>query len=238
MTPELAKPADRNYLLAALPRAVRSRIAHSLQSVPLELGQVLHRPGATLRHVYFPTSAMISLLTVVHGGKALEVGLVGPQGMVGVSLVLGVTASPVRAIAQSEGSALRMSVPAFVAELKRNRWLRRETSRYAHVSMATAMHIAACNLAHTLESRLARWLLMTRDCLRTDTFLLTQEFLAQMLGVRRTGVSQVAARLQQRGVVRYSRGKIIILDVAGLRATSCACYETIRRLTERSRRAV
>jgi CRP-like cAMP-binding protein len=181
-----------------------------MQAVPLALGQVLYEPGGRMRHVYFPTSSMVSLVTVTNGGKALEVGLVGPQGMVGVSLVLGIGTSPVRAIAQGAGSALRMSVPAFVAELKRNRPLRREASLYVHVSMVTAMHIAACNLEHTLESRRARWLLMTRDCLRTDTFLLTQEFLAQMLGVRRSGVSEVARRLQQGGLIRYSRGKITL----------------------------
>jgi CRP-like cAMP-binding protein len=126
-----------------------------------------------------------------------------------------------------------MSAAAFAAELKRNRWLHREALRFAHVSMVTAMHIAACNLAHPLEARLARWLLMTRDCLRTETFLLTQEFLAQMLGVRRSGVSEVARRLQQSGLIRYSRGKIIIVDGAGLRASACGCYENIRKLTDR-----
>lgn len=231
MTPLAA--ADRNHLLAALPLAVRSRMAHSLHPVLLKLGQVLHQPEARLRHVYFPTTSMVSLLTVTNGGKALEVGLVGPQGMVGISLALGVRTSPIRAIAQSAGGALRMSVPAFLAELRRSRSLREEASRYALVSMVTAMHLAACNLSHTLESRLARWLLMTRDCLRTNTFLLTQEFLAQMLGVRRTGVSEAAHRLQQRGLLRYSRGRITLLDVAGLRATSCLCHEAIRKLTER-----
>lgn len=201
-----------------------------LESVPLALGQLLCQAGEETRHVYFPIDGLVSLLAVADGRKALEVGMVGRQGMVGVSLALGVRASPVRALVQSPGTAMRMTARAFSEELKRNRSLEREASRYANVLMATAMHIAACNNVHRMELRLARWLLMTGDFLASNTFSLTQEFLAQMLGVRRTGVSGAASELQRRRLIRYNRGTITILNRGRLRAASCGCYETIRDL--------
>jgi len=202
----------------------------ALRQVDLPLGQVLYKPGAAIRHVYFPGDSMVSLLAVAEHGSGLEVGLVGAEGMVGVPLALGLAKSPVRALVQGAGSAMRMSAAPFVRELKRNAPLRREVDRCAYVAMATAMQIAACNNRHLLEARLARWLLMTRDRVAADRFRFTQEFIALMLGVRRAGVNGAAAALQRRGLIRYSRGMMQILDRERLLARSCSCYGVIRKL--------
>jgi CRP-like cAMP-binding protein len=201
-----------------------------LEAVPITVGDVLFEPWVKTTHVYFPTSGLVSLVAVADGGNALEVGLIGRRGMVGVSLALGVSQSPARALVQSGGIALRMGADAFRAELKRNKLLRNEVSRYANTAMATSMQIAVCNNAHLLSARLARWLLMTSDCLSANTFFQTQEFLALMLGVRRGGISGVAGNLQRRKLITYRRGSIAILDRAGLRDAACSCYETIRKL--------
>ena len=201
-----------------------------LELVSLELGQVLCEPWEVSSHVYFPIDSLVSLIAVAAGGKGLEVGLIGRQGMLGISHVLGSVKSSTRALVQGAGSAMRLSAKRFSAELKRNLPLHRAALRYANVSMATAMQIAACNNAHAVDQRCARWLLMTSDYLSMDAFYLTQAFLAQMLGVRRTGVSEAATRLQKRGLVSYRRGMITILNRAGLAAVSCGCYATIRDL--------
>lgn len=182
------------------------------------------------RYVYFPTDCMVSMLAVADRGGGLEVGLVGAEGMVGVSLALGIARSPVKALVQGAGGAMRMSAASFASELARNSWLRREVDRCAYVAMATAMQVAVCNKAHVLEARLARWLLMTRDRVGADRFRFTQEFIALMLGVRRAGVNGAAGALQRRKLIRYSRGSMQILDREGLRASACSCYEVIRKL--------
>jgi CRP-like cAMP-binding protein len=200
-----------------------------LELVPLKLGQVLCEPWAPCAHVYFPNDSLVSLVAIA-GGKRLEVGMVGRSGMFGVSLALGAHRSPARALVQAAGTAMRMSARKFSAELKRNLPLQNETLRFAAVSMATAMQVAACNNAHSVEERCARWLLMTSDSLSANAFFITQDFLAQMLGVRRTGVSAAAAGLQRRGLVSYRRGRMTILNRAGLIAAACGCYEVIRNL--------
>jgi CRP-like cAMP-binding protein len=203
-----------------------------LELVSLKLGQVLCEPWADTSHVYFPNDSLVSLIAVAAGGKGLEVGMVGRQGMFGVSLVLGAGKSPTRALVQAAGTAMRLSAERFSAELKRNVPLHRAVLRYANASMATAMQIAACNNAHAVDERCARWLLMTSDYLSVNAFFLTQHFLAQMLGVRRSGVSEAAMRLQKRGLVSYRRGRMAILNRPGLVAASCGCYQTIRNLTK------
>ncbi len=160
-----------------------------------------------------------------------RVGLVGREGMVGVTLALGIPESPARAIVQGKGTAMRMPAPEFAKEVKRNEGLLAAAHRQAYASMALAMHVAACNKEHALEPRLARWLLMSRDCLATSTFEITQEFLGQMLGARRPSVNIAASALQRRGLVSYSRGIVKLLDVPGLQVASCSCYAVIRRLT-------
>ena len=219
-----------NSLLAALPREEYRSLLGELQSVTLTSGEVLYEPGERVRHVYFLNDGQVSLLMVMADRKALEVGLVGHEGMIGVGLVLGAEASPVRALVQGSGSALRMSAAAFCAVFARSPLFQREVLRYVFAKLAQARQAAACNRFHQVEARLARWLLMTRDRVRSDQFHLTHEFLADTLGVRRVGVTNAASSLQRRKLIGYHRGDIRILDRKGLQAASCACYEIVRNL--------
>jgi CRP-like cAMP-binding protein len=224
------KAGPANLILGTLPARVYARM--KLEPVSLKLGQVLCEPGDAASHVYFPNDSLVSLIAVAEQGKGLEVGMVGRSGMFGAAVALGMRRSPARALVQAAGTALRMSARSFSAELKRNLPLQSEALRFAAVSMATAMQVAACNNVHRVDERCARWLLMTSDTLPASAFFLTQDFLAQMLGVRRTGVSEAAAGLQRRGLVSYRRGRMTILNRAGLVAASCACYEVIRNLAK------
>ena len=227
--PRAANVHRENHLLAALAPNRYRQLERGLEKVELRFGEILHQPGRSPRYVYFPTDSLISLI-VADGGSALEVGLVGKESMVGIPLALGQSASPVRALVQGEGSAMRMSAARFTSELARNGGLKREIERCTYVAMTTAMQIAYCNNRHVLASRLARWLLMVRDRLGRDEFRMTQEFLAVMLGVRRAGVTVAAGALQRRGLIRYSRGKVMILRSDALRAAACSCYDAIRKL--------
>jgi len=205
-----------------------------LERVVLEFGHVLYEPGDATRHVYFPNDSLVSLLVVVERSAGLEVGMIGKEGMVGIPLALGNPSSPVRALVQGGGSAMRMSGARFAAELKKDGGLKQELGRCMYISMMTAMQIAACNKSHVLAERLARWLLMMRDRVGRDEFRLTQEFLALMLGVRRAGVTGAASALRRRKLIRYRRGTIRILDAKRLRATSCRCYQVIRKLEKKA----
>jgi CRP-like cAMP-binding protein len=216
-----------------LPPAEYRRLARALEPVNLQFGHVLCEPGKAIRHVYFPLDSLVSLLAATGKGDTLEVGLVGREGMVGTPLALGSPTSPVQELVQGAGKALRMPAKRFVAELARSPRLRRLVDRCTLLNMSTAMQIAACNKSHLLEARLARWLLMVRDRLETQTFFLTQDFLARMLGVRRAGVNETAGALQKHSLIRYTRGRIVILDAKGLTAAACSCYGVIRNL-ERS----
>jgi len=195
---------------------------------------VLCEPGKLIRHVYFPNDSLVSLLTIVDGHMALEVGLVGREGMVGVPAALGIKHSSVRSLVQGSGAAMRMKAERFRRELRQNSPLQRVLHRYIHVLMAQITQTAACNRFHVVEARLARWLLMTRDRMQSDQFRLTQEFLAHMLGVRRVGVTKAAGALQRRKLIRYSRGEISILDGNGLEATACRCYQVVKNVQDRS----
>lgn len=208
-----------------------------LELVSLEVGQVLCEPRAAMSHVYFPNTSLVSLIAVAAGGKGLEVGMIGRGGLFGIPLLLGEATSPARALVQGTGTAMRLSAARFSAELRRSAPLHRAASRYASASIAVALQIAACNNAHVVDERCARWLLMTSDNLGTNAFFLTQALLSQMVGVRRSGVSEAAARLQKRGLVSYRRGKIAILDRAGLAEASCGCYQIIRNLAAPPHRA-
>ena len=220
-----------NGVLAALPRKAYLALLPGLAPVTLAFGHVLYEPGTTIPDVYFPGRSVVSLLTVVDGHEALEVGLVGHEGMVGIPLALGIDVSPVRALVQGAGSALQMSAGRFRKAFNASPPLQRGLHRYAHELMAQVTQTAACNRFHRVEARLARWLLMTRDRVRSGQFHLTHEFLAHMLGVRRVGVTEAASGLQQRKIIDYSRGNIRILDDAGLEAAACSCYKrpTARR---------
>jgi CRP-like cAMP-binding protein len=225
-------------MLAALPAKTYRRLQNGLERVELEFGDVLYQPGDATGHVYFPNDSMLSLLVAVEGNGALEVGMVGKEGMVGIPLALGRPNSPVRVLVQGGGSAMRMSGTRLARELKKNGGLKQQLDRCIYTSMMTAMQIAACNQSHVLAQRLARWLLMVRDRVGHSEFRLTQEFLARMLGVRRAGVTDAAGNLQRRGLITYSRGRIKILNLEGVRAASCECYEVIRKLESTPRGGV
>ena len=220
--------AIQNSLLAALPRKSYLRLLSGLAPVELVFGDVLYEAGDTIRDVYFPSHSLVSLLTLVEGHLALEVGLVGREGMVGFPLALGVDVSPVRALVQGAGAALKMNATRFRSEFKASLPLQRELQRYVHVMMVQIAQTAGCNRFHVVEARLARWLLMTRDRVRSGQFRMTHEFLSHMLGVRRVGVTEAASALQRRKLIEYSRGSISILDDRGLEAACCSCYRVVR----------
>jgi CRP-like cAMP-binding protein len=217
-----------NSLLAAIPRTAYRRLLAGLEPVTLKFGEVLYEPGETIRDVYFPGASLVSLLTLANGHLALEVGLIGREGMVGISLVLGHPVSLVRALVQGEGSALRMGAAPFLKAFRLSAPLQRELYSYTHALMAQISQTAACNRFHVVERRLARWLLMTHDRVKSDQFRMTHEFLGHMLGVRRVGVTKAAQSLQKRNLIRYSRGNIAILDRKGLEAAACECYEVVK----------
>jgi len=225
-------PFSSNHVLAAMPRAAYRLMQPNLEPVELAYGQVLYEPAQRIAHVYFPIDCLVSLLTAVDEHQALEVGMVGNEGMVGMPMVLGIGVSAVRALVQGSGSALRMSAKRFHAEFKTNLALQRALFRYTHLLMAQMSQTAACNRFHLAEARLARWLLMTADRLHADQFLLTQDFLAHMLGVRRVGVTTAASALARKKLIHYSRGHMHILDRPGLEASACSCYRIVRDLQD------
>lgn len=217
-----------NQLLGVLPAAESRRLIARCERIEMTFGNVLCQQGDRIRHIYFPTGGFVSLLSRVDRLPGLEVGLVGAEGAVGVSLALGIAVSPLQALVQGSGPALRMEAATFANELERHPNLRAATHRYIYVLMSQLAQMATCARFHTVEARLARWLLMTRDRAGSDAFYLTQEFMAYMLGVRRVGVTRAAGALQARHLVRYHRGRMIILDARGLEATSCRCYSLAR----------
>lgn len=227
-------PASTNRLLAALPERRRRQFLADCDVVELGFAQVLSEPGRRIRHVYFPLDGFVSLVTSIDERLRLEVGLVGNEGMLGMSLVLGVGVSPEHAVVQGAGSALRMTAPTFRRHCKDDAALRDGMQRYVHVLMAQLAQMAACTHFHHVEERLARWLLMTRDRAHGDQFHLTHEYLAFMLGVRRVGITQAASALQRRRLVSYKRGEISILDAPGLERASCACYGKAKKMYERT----
>jgi CRP-like cAMP-binding protein len=222
-----------NRLIAALPRPDRERLLAVGERVELAFADVLYEPGDRIRHVYFPDEGFISLLTPRDHCASLEVGLVGREGMLGITLMPGVDVSPLRALVQGAGVAMRVDAAVFRRELARSAALRHELNAYLYVFIAQLAQTAACTHFHLLEARLARWLLMTHDRARADEFRLTHELLAEMLGVRRVGVTKAAGGLQRRKLIRYHRGTITVIGRAGLEAASCGCYQAGCDLYER-----
>ena len=217
-----------NRLLAALPRNDYRKLLSVLEPVKLAFGEVLYQPRAQIQHVYFPNDCFVSMLTTVDTGQAAEVGLIGSEGMIGVPMALGVAVSPFRAVVQGGGTAMRMKVVDFRRDFSKNAALQRGLFLFTHLLMIQIAQTAACNRFHVVTQRMARWMLMTSDRVNSNEFRITQEFLALMLGVRRSGVSVAMCGLRERKLIVYRRGTITILDHGGLVTASCGCYKTVK----------
>jgi CRP-like cAMP-binding protein len=217
-----------NRLLAAMPGKEYQRLRPHLEEGALSFGEVLYEAGEIIRRVYFPNHGVVSLLSMVEERSTLEVGVVGAEGMVGISVFLGAQASPNQALAPGAGAAMSMSADAMRKHVGHEGPLPDLLRRYANSLLAQVSQTAACNRFHAVEARLARWLLMTHDRIRSNEFRLTQEFLSHMLGVRRVGGANAARALQRRDLISYVRGRITILNRAGLEAGSCGCYEIVK----------
>ncbi|MGD1913650.1 MAG: Crp/Fnr family transcriptional regulator [Rivularia sp. (in: cyanobacteria)] len=217
-----------NQLLGALPLEEYQRLVPHLENIYLMSGEVLCEPGETMTEVYFPTLAMISLVSIMENGSTTEVGLIGKEGMVGLPVFLGGHSTTSRAIVQIEGTAIKLNAKVLKSEFNRGGELQKILLLYTQALFTQASQNAACNRQHNIEARLARWLLTAQDCVVDSELHLTQEFISQMLGTRRSGVTVAAGILQQAGIIRYTRGKISILDREALEATACECYHVIK----------
>ncbi len=224
----------QNHLIEILAASDRQRLLAICDTVELVLGQVVCEPATSTRHVFFPVDSFISLVATVAGSPGVEVGMVGREGMLGSQLALGFSTTPLHAVVQGPGTALRAGSAAFRRELARSASLRSTIHRYIAILMAQLGTSAVCLRFHEIGPRLARWLLMSRDRAGTDTFRMTHEFLAYMLGVRRVGITAAATRLQRVGLIEYRRGLLTVLDRSGLEATACPCYAAdLRSYSER-----
>ncbi len=215
---------QQNHLVGLLPRASRRLLQEVCETVQLVRGEILAEPRTRTRHAYFPIDGFVSLITQLDGKPVLEVGMVGREGMLGVQLLLAVPEAPLHALVQGSGSALRIGAADLRRILRGDVALQRIAGRYLYVLMAQFAASAACIRYHEIDQRLARWLLMTRDRAHGNQFEVTHEFLAYMLGVRRVGITTAASTLQRRRLIEYHRGHLTVLDPAGLRLASCACY--------------
>jgi CRP-like cAMP-binding protein len=225
-------PLD-NHILDALPAPERERLFPHLKLVHMPLGMVLYESGAALRHIYFPTDSIVSLLYVMRDGASAEIAIVGNEGAVGVSLFMGGESTPSRALVQSEGFAYRLTRQRLKDEFDRHGNLLHILLRYTQSLLTQMAQTAVCNRHHALEQQLCRWLLLSLDRLNTNQLDMTQELIANMLGVRREGVTGAARTLQKLGVIRYARGKITVLDRSRLELLSCECYAVVKRETDR-----
>ena len=225
---ERLKP-DRNKLLAALPGGDRDGLLPHLKPVAMGVEEILYEPDEPIRYVYFPTSGIISLLLVLEDGSVAEVSRVGNEGMVGLPVFLGVRTSHTRAFVQIRGEALRMKAQVFCQAARQGGPLSGLLLRYTQALLRHSERLAACNACHPIEQRLCRWLLITYDRVQANQLEITQEFLSQMLGVHRQSVTLAAGNLQKAGLIRYSRGKLTIVDRRGLEAASCECYRAVQK---------
>lgn len=218
-----------NQLLAALPAEEYQRLEPYLQEVTLETGTILLEAYEVNKTVYFPNTAMISLVSIMENGSTTEIGLIGNEGMVGLPIVLGGEYTINRAIVQIAGNSLKISADILKQEFQRGETLQKLLLLYTQAQLTQISQNSACNGQHKIEARLARWLLSVHDCVLKDELPLSQEFMANMLGIRRSGVTVVAKMLQDHGIIRYHRGKVVILDYARLEATSCECYRLVQK---------
>ncbi|HEV2268412.1 MAG TPA: Crp/Fnr family transcriptional regulator [Steroidobacteraceae bacterium] len=224
---------QQNHLLAALPVADRERVYPHLQLVPMPLGKVLYESGDVLRHVYFPVDSIISLLYVLADGASAEISVVGNEGLIGIALFMGGETTPSRAIVQSAGYAYRMVGQRLKDEFRRNGELQLLLLRYTQALITQMAQTAVCNRHHTVDQQLCRWLLLSLDRLSSNQLTMTQELIANMLGVRREGVTESAGKLERLGVIHYARGKITVLDRAALERLCCECYAVVKKESDR-----
>ncbi len=217
----------RNKILLEMPGKERDTIFRFLDLVQMDTHAVLHEAGELISHAYFLNDGLASILNVMGDGKSVEVGLTGNEGFVGLPLIVGFSTSPSRVVAQVAGSAFRISAGNLAEALRQCPMLQRQLNRFAQVMMMQAGQIAACNRIHDVEERLARWLLMSQDRLGGDRITLTQEFLAHMLGTRRASVTVAAGALQKRGLIKYTRGEVKVVDRARLEGAACECYQAM-----------
>ncbi|HEU5135698.1 MAG TPA: Crp/Fnr family transcriptional regulator [Steroidobacteraceae bacterium] len=223
----------QNHILDALPQLERERLFPHLRLVPMPLGGVLYESGATLRHIYFPTNSIVSLLYVMQDGASAEIAVVGNEGAIGVSLFMGGETTPSRAIVQSAGHAYRLTGNRLKQEFSRHGEMLHILLRYTQSLITQMAQTAVCNRHHSLDQQLCRWLLLSLDRLSGNQLQMTQELIANMLGVRREGVTEAAGKLQRLGVIKYVRGKITVLDRPQLESLSCECYGVVKRETDR-----
>jgi len=229
---DIERDFEANGLLAALPENERARWMPLLERVDLPLGKVLYESGTTLSHVYFPTTAIVSLLYVMETGASAEIAVVGREGIVGVSLFMGGESTPSRAVVQSAGQGLRLKAPSIKDEFNRAPVMHL-LLRYTQALITQMSQTAVCNRHHSLDQQLCRWLLLSLDRLDGTELVMTQELIANMLGVRREGVTEAALKLQKSGLIRYARGHIEVLDRSGLEQRSCECYLVVKNEYDR-----
>jgi CRP-like cAMP-binding protein len=223
-----ANDPRRNQLLGALPESVRTRWYPHLESIEMPLGRVLCEAGTTLGHVYFPTSAIVSLLHVMKDGSSAEIAVVGNEGIVGISLFMGGQSTSTRAVTQSAGRGFRLQASIMKLEFDRAGTVHELLLRYTQALITQMSQTAVCNRHHSLDQQLCRWLLLSLDRLSGNELVMTQELIANMLGVRRMGVTEAAMSLQEAGLIRYVRGHITVLDRRGIERRSCECYQVVK----------
>lgn len=217
-----------NHLLAALPADEYKRILPHLEHATFSLGESIYESGKQLKHLYFPTTSIISLLYLMENGTSAEIGVVGSEGVIGIALFMGGNTTPNRAIAQSAGDAYKMNAQALQNEFALGGQFQLSLLRYTQALITQISQTAVCNRLHPIEQQLCRWLLLSHDRLQADELKMTQELIANMLGVRREGVTYAAGRLQTAGLIKYARGRITILDRKGLEAAVCECYQVVK----------
>ena len=223
----------QNHLLAALPRDDYARLFPHLDLVPTPLGHVLYESGVPMRHVYFPITSIVSLLCVMENGASAEIAVVGNEGIVGVSLFMGGETTPSRAVVQSAGHAYRLQGQLLKDEFSRAGPMQRLLLRYTQALLTQMAKTAVCNRHHSLDQQLCRWLLLSLDRLPSNELIMTQELIANMLGVRREGVTEAAGHVQKAGLIEYHRGRITVLDRPGLEARACECYAVVKKECDR-----
>jgi len=228
------RPED-NFLLNSLSAAVRQRLFPHLKLVELPVGAVLYESGASMRHIYFPADSIIALLYVLQNGASAEIALVGNDGAIGISMFMGGESTTTRAVVQSAGSAYRLTGARLKREFERHGELMLMLLRYTQSLITQMAQTAVCNRHHSVDQQLCRWLLLSLDRLSANQLVMTHELIANMLGVRREGITDAAGRLQKQGVIRYSRGRITVLDRAALEELCCECYSVVKKETDRLR---